>query len=233
MTQLELNKKLYKSIMAKKIDFIAIENLLKLGADPLGSSDENDPTEHILGELFCQASNDSKLAEKMPQIIQMFYDYGMNIESKNIPDDGDDVNPLWSLQFVSDENGLKMLKVLLDNGLDFESAEILIDHIFIDMEVCDGCEIEDVYFLNATICSLKMIMLVASYPQIIKKSVYIRKCIDVENNNPTNLFGFRIWDDFEYHIDISTGTNKPHGLQNATLTIKDKRADKNVWSFLI
>ena len=101
------------------------------------------------------------------------------------------------------------------------------------MEICDGCEIENAYFLNATICSLKMIMLVASYQQIIEKSEYIRKCIDLENNDSANLFGFRIWDDFDYHIDISTGTNKPHGLQNATLTIKHKKTDKEVWSFLI
>ena len=32
---------------------------------------------------------------------------------------------------------------------------------------------------------------------------------------------------FDYHIDLSTCTNVPHGLQNATLTIRDPKSKKN------
>lgn len=32
---------------------------------------------------------------------------------------------------------------------------------------------------------------------------------------------------FDYHIDLSTCTNVPHGLQNATLTIRDPKKQKN------
>lgn len=233
MTQLELNRELYNAITSKRVNLTSIEELLKLGADPLGSSSEKDPDEYILGELFCQATDNSELSENMPQIVQLFVDYGMNIELRNIPDDGDNINPLWNLQFDSDENGLKVLKVLLDNGLDYKSAESLVDHIFTDMDMCDGSEIDNEWFLNHTICSLKMIMCVASYPHILEKSEYIRKCIEIEKNDPLNLTGFRSWNDYDYYIDISTCTNIPYGLQNATLTIKEKKTLKIMWLFLI
>jgi len=233
MTQLELNRKLLDAITAEIIELTSIEELLKLGADPLGSSSENDPNEHILSELFCEAAHNSELSEKMPKMVQLFIDYGMNIESKNIPDDGDNINPLWDLQFNGDENGLKVLKILLDNGLDYKSAESLVEHIFTDMDMCDGCEIGDEWFLNSTICSLKMIMCVASYPHIMDKSEYIRECIEIEKNDALNLISFRSWNDYDYHIDISTCTNIPNRLQNATLTIKDKKTSKIMWSFLV
>ncbi|MEG0305790.1 MAG: hypothetical protein RR612_08155 [Oscillospiraceae bacterium] len=126
---------------------------------------------------------------------------------------------------------MKTLRVMLDNGLDYNSAEILVDHIFTDMDMCDGCDIDNTWFLNNTICSLKMIMLVASYPRIIEGSEYIRRCIEFENNNGLNLDSFRSWNDFDYNIDISTCTNIPRGLQNATVTIINKANKKPVWTF--
>ena len=38
---------------------------------------------------------------------------------------------------------------------------------------------------------------------------------------------------FDYHIDLSTCTNVPHGLQNATLTIRDPQSPKIVWTLSI
>ncbi len=38
---------------------------------------------------------------------------------------------------------------------------------------------------------------------------------------------------FDYHIDLSTCTNVPHGLQNATLTIRDPQSKKIVWTLSI
>ena len=35
---------------------------------------------------------------------------------------------------------------------------------------------------------------------------------------------------FDYHIDLSTCTNIPNGLQNATLTIRDPKSQKIVWT---
>lgn len=38
---------------------------------------------------------------------------------------------------------------------------------------------------------------------------------------------------FDYHIDLSTCTNIPNGLQNATLTIRDPQSPKIVWTLSI
>lgn len=230
--QYELNKELLEA--TTKCDLKKVEHLLSLGADPLGSSDACNPNEHILGELFDYALNDTVLAETMPQIIKLFLAYGMNIGARNIlSDDGDNTNPLWTLAFCQDENGLKMLEVLLDHKLDHTSAEELVDHILVDMELFDGCEIEDPWLLERTIYALKMVMLTASYPHIIDLSSYIRECVDLENNRAENLPKFRKWDHFEYHIDKSTCTNIPHGLQDATLTIRDLNTKETVWIFKI
>ena len=231
-TQYELNRELLTA--AEKHEFDIIEELLKLGADPLGSSDENDPDEHILGELFCYASDDLVLAEALPQMLERFFAYGMDIKSRNIPaGDGDNINPLWSLAFCQRTNGLNILKVMLDHNLDTVSAEELVEHIFVDMDKCDGCEIEDERFLDITICALKMVMLTASYSHIIYASKYIRECIELESNHEENLYGFRDWDKYTYHIDKSTCTNIPHGLQNATLTIRDIHTNEVVWKMKI
>ncbi len=38
---------------------------------------------------------------------------------------------------------------------------------------------------------------------------------------------------FDYHIDLSTCTNIPNGLQNATLTIRAPKSQKIVWTLSI
>ena len=46
----ELNKALFEAVAA--CNYEEAERLLNMGADPLGSTDETDPNEHLLGELF-------------------------------------------------------------------------------------------------------------------------------------------------------------------------------------
>lgn len=230
--QYELNRQLLEA--AKAGNLAKTEALLRMGADPLGPSREEDTREHILGELFCSAAQDSALVEKLPELVQLFYDYGMDIGTQDIPaDDGNNINPLWDLAFCQNETGLKTLKVMLDNGLDVQSAEILVNHIFTDMELCDGCEIEDSWFLDSVICGLKMIMLVASYPYVTERSEYIRSCVEPEKNHPERLTNFRDWNEFDYQIDISTCDNAPYGLRNATVCIIDKKAHEHVWTLMV
>lgn len=231
-TQYELNLLLFKA--AEAGDLAKTENLLQAGADPLGALGEKDLSEHILGELFCRASQDDTLSEILPDLVQLFYNYGMDIASRDIPlNDGDSINPLWALAFCRNEAGLKALKVMLDNGLDVQSAETLIAHIFADMEICDGCDIEDSRFLSSTICGLKMVMLVASYPHVTTKSKYICSCIEPEKNHSERLADFRYWNAFDYQIDISTCDNIPHGLRNATTFIIDRKTHEHVWTLII
>ena len=44
----------------------------------------------------------------------------------------DNGDPLWLLEFVGNEEGLKTLKILLDNKTDYRSIEELIYHIDTD-----------------------------------------------------------------------------------------------------
>ena len=62
---------------------------------------------------------------------------------------------------------------------------------------------------------------------------YIQKGFALEKNDAQMLPLFRNWNDFDYHIDLSTCTNVPHGLQNATLTIRDPKSKKIVWTLSI
>ncbi len=225
-SQIQLNKRLLESIEAH--DFEQTRNLLSQGADPLGRIDEKHYGEYLLGELFCEAVYDEKLAKRLPALLELFYNFGMDIATKNIPDKYDDDNPLWCLSFVTKESGLEALKVLLDHQLDHHSAEALVAHILLDMEMCDGDEVDE-----NTYYGLKMVMFTASYPHIISKSTFIANCIALDKNHGEMLLGFRDWNKWTYHIDKSTCDHIPYGLRNATLTIKDKETDKTVWTLLI
>lgn len=151
----------------------------------------------------------------------------MDVACRNAHDrEEESLNPVWSLAHVSSESGMCMLKILLDHGLDTISAEVLISHIFVDMEMCDGCDTQDEWWMEQWAQSLKMVMLIASYPHILETSSYIRKCVALEGNDVSQLPHFRDWNKFVYQIDLTTCDNIPHGLRKATLRIQDKKLGK-------
>lgn len=228
----ELNKVLFEAVAA--CNYEEAERLLNLGADPLGSTEETDADEHLLGELFCEMQDNEALEAAFPKFLELFYAHGMDIASRGLPtDDGDNIHPLWMLAFCQTESGLNVLHTMLEHGLDRDSAEVLVDHILMDMEMCDGCEIEDAWWMERTICGLKMLMLTASYPNLLNQSTYIQSCIALEKNDAQMLPQFRNWNNFDYHIDLSTCTNIPHGLRDATLTIRNPKSKKTVWTLSI
>ena len=228
----ELNKVLFEAVAA--CNYEEAERLLNLGADPLGSTDETDADEHLLGKLFCEMQDNEALETAFPKFLELFYAHGMDIASRGLPtDDGDNIHPLWMLAFCQTESGLNVLHTMLEHGLDRDSAEVLVDHILMDMEMCDGCEIEDAWWRERTICGLKMLMLTASYPNLLNQSTYIQSCIALEKNDAQMLPQFRNWNNFDYHIDLSTCTNIPHGLRDATLTIRNPKSKKTVWTLSI
>ena len=230
--QYDLNKDLFDAVVA--CNYEEAERQLQSGADPLGSMDENDPDDHLLGELFCEMQDSEDLNAALPKFLELFYAHGMDIASRGLPtDDGDNIHPLWMLAFCQTESGLNVLHTMLEHGLDRDSAEVLVDHILMDMEMCDGCEIEDAWWMERTICGLKMLMLTASYPNLLNQSTYIQSCIALEKNDAQMLPQFRNWNNFDYHIDLSTCTNIPHGLRDATLTIRNPKSKKTVWTLSI
>ena len=228
----ELNKTLFEAVTACNYD--EAERLLNLGADPLGSTDENDADEHLLGELFCEMQNNEDLEAAFPKFLELFYAHGMDISSRGLPtNDGNNIHPLWMLAFCQTESGLKILHTMLEHGLDRDSAEVLVDHILMDMEMCDGCEIEDAWWMESFSCGLKMLMLIASYPTILNESTYLQNCVALEKNDAQMLHHFRNWNDFDYHVDLSSCKNIPYGLRDATLTIRDPKDKKIVWTLSI
>ena len=230
--QYDLNKDLFDAVVA--CNYEEAERQLQSGADPLGSMDENNPDDHLLGELFCEMQDSEDLNAALPKFLELFYAHGMDIASRNLPtDDGDNIHPLWMLAFCQTESGLKILHTMLEHGLDQDSAEVLVDHILMDMEMCDGCEIEDAWWMESFSCGLKMLMLIASYPTILNESTYLQSCVALEKNDAQMLPRFRKWNDFDYHIDLSTCTNIPHGLRDATLTIRDSKSKRIVWTLSI
>lgn len=230
--QYDLNKDLFDAVVA--CNYEEAERQLQSGADPLGSMDENDPDDHLLGELFCEMQDSEDLNAALPKFLELFYAHGMDIASRNLPaDDGDNIHPLWMLVFCQTESGLNVLHTMLEYGLDRDSAEVLIGHILLDMEMCDGCDIEDAWWKESTSCGLKMLMLIASYPTILNESTYLQSCVALEKNDAQMLPQFRNWNDFDYHIDLSTCTNIPHGLRDATLTIRDSKSKRIVWTLSI
>lgn len=228
----ELNKALFEAVAA--CNYEETKRLLNMGADSLGSTDKTDADEHLLGELFCEIQDTEALEAAFPKFLELFYAHGMDIASRGLPtNDGNDLHPLWMLAFCQTESGLKILHTMLGHGLDRDSAEVLVDHILMDMEMCDGCEIEDAWWMESCFCGLKMLMLIASYPTILNESTYLQNCVALEKNDAQMLPQFRNWNDFDYHIDLSTCTNTPHGLRDATLTIRDPKSKKTVWTLSI
>lgn len=230
--QLKLNQALLKAV--EETDVERAEVLLQQGADPLGSFDQDDLEQSVLHELFIDVAEEEDPDEKRQELLRLFLNHGMDISTRNKAVEYDDsLNPVWLMAHVSNESGMRMLKLLLDHGLDAVSAEILFNHIFVDMEVCDGCDIHDEWWIEEWTYSMKMVMLIASYPYMLEASSYIRKCVELEQNNVSWLLCFRDWNRFAYEIDLSTCDNIPRGLRNATLHIRDKKTGDTVWTMFI
>ena len=230
-TQFDLNDALLEA--AKRCDLIEVEELLRQGADPLGSSDAADPGESVLGELFCFSMDDEAIAATMPELLELFFAHGMDIGARNIPDDADNIHPLWDLAFADTESGLNILATLLEHGLDCRSAEILVEHILTDLKLCRVYDDDDKWWRGCGCCSLKMVMLAASYPNILENSGYIADCISLAQNDAARLIGFRDWNRFIYQIDLSTSCHTPHDLYGATVRIRKKGTGEVVWTMVI
>lgn len=230
--QLKLNQALLKAV--KETDVERAEKLLQQGADPLGSFDQDDLDQSVLHELFIDVAWEEEPNEKRLELLRLFLNHGMDISTKNEAAEYDDsLNPVWLMAHLGNEGGIRMLKMLLDHGLDAGSVEILFNHIFLDMGLCDEYEIYDELWMEEWAYPMKMMMLVASYPHVLEASAYIRKCVEVERNNVSCLPCFRDWNRFAYEIDLSTCDRLPHGLRNAPLHIRDKKTGDTVWTMFI
>ena len=229
-----LNWKLYEECSKEDIDFVAVEALLKQGADPLGPTQggEWNELEHVYGEIVSET--DPEAGEQLPRITELFLKYGMDVEHPRVPyDGGNSINPLWSLGVCLGEHSLATLKLFLDWGLSVDSfGEFWSTAIgdLIDIEC--GDPVENEFWNRACVLSLKATMLAASYDYMLNEYEPLRKFIGYAYND-YDVHKFRNWNDFLYEFDTSHCNRYPGypELYQSVVTIYEAKSKKAVWKF--
>ena len=229
MIKEELNNELLKACTSNKVDFTYIEELLKLGANPLGCVDDHGDNNlydvvlcHFLDKVIFEKTDDSDFL----MITDLFIQYGMDISNPEIPyDDRNVLNPLWSFAFYDTDTALGALKLLLDNGLDVDSAGLCWGHDLTDLGLADFEIGEDVDCQSA-VESFRKLMLFASYPHIINADEHLQREVWFRENN-YDITKFRSWDNYEYLIEPTDGKR----LNRSIVRIIEKKTQKEVWKF--
>lgn len=228
--EIELNKKLYEECCKEPIDFSAVEELLKAGADPLGGTESTgyDLLDHVYGDLVGGSQDNNSV--DLPKITELFLKYGMNVDKPRIPyDDANSINPAWEFAFVTNENAIVALKMLLDSGLSAESFGLFWDHIIDDLFYIDcGDPQNDEFWNHECTWAFKMMLLGASYDHILKNDKELREflCCDY---NEYNIHNFRDWYRFDYYFDTSHCEKGPE-LYKSIVHVYEKETGNEVWT---
>lgn len=227
--EIELNKKLSHECSKEQIDFVAIEDLLKQGADPLGGTELYGwhLLDHIYGDFVCGSQDNNSI--DLPKITELFLKYGMDVDHPKVPYDGSNsLNPLWDFAFVTNENTIFALKMLLDYGLSAESFAEFWDHSMTDFFHIDcGDPQNDEFWNYECTWTFKMLLLGASYDHILENDEELREFI-CRDFNTYDIHNFRNWDKYEYFFDTSHCDKSPE-LYNSVIHIYDKETGAEVW----
>lgn len=227
--EIELNKKLYEECQKRNVDFDKVEALLKQGADPLGPTDGHGwgLLEHIYGNLVGpEGYENDQYLPNLPKITELFLKYGMDISSPRIPYDFENsLHPLFC--FLEKEYGINSLKLLLDAGMDAESAAWFWDTaIFDQFNVC-GYNPNSEEWNERFVWMMKMVMLVASYDHILNADEDLYEIVGCAYNT-YDIHQFRNWDDYYYVFDTSRCVRHPE-LYRSVVKIYEVATDKEVW----
>ncbi len=228
--EIELNNKLYRECKKKKIDLLAVEELLRQGADPMGPAEDmgGGIGDHIYEELVAASQDTDSI--NLPKITELFLRYGMEVDHPRVSYDVEDdtINPLWSFAFVTNENAIHALKMLLDSGVSADSVGEFWGHAIGDYQFVDEINpINDIYWKYQCTWTLKMIMLAASYDQIIDNDQYLRELICYSDNS-YDIHGFREWDNYRYEFDLSGCDSRPH-IFGSVVRIYEEATNEKVW----
>lgn len=228
--EVELNIKLYEACSKEEIDAREVEELLLKGADPLGATAISgwNLLDHVYEILVCESqSNDSV---NLPIITELFLKHGMDINNPRVPYDGDNsTHPLWSYAFISSQHSIKALKLLLDAGLDADSAYEFWNHAIYDHVNIVRENPNDDRYNKYYVWTIKMMMLIASYKHILDEEETFRDFIKLDINN-FDLSMFRNWDDFDVEFDTSRCIDYPE-LYRSIVNIYFKKTGECVWRF--
>ena len=221
---------MFEECTKERVDYAAVEELLKQGADPLGGMAVSgwELLEHVYEELVYDSFDLS--SNNLPKITELFLKYGMDVDHPRIPYDDDfSLNPLWSFTFVMSENATQALKMLLDHGLSMDSFAEFMDHTMSDLINLEcGDPENDEYWNNTCTWAFKMLLLGASYDHIYQNDECIRKII-CSSYNSSDIHIFRNWNEFEYHFDTSHCEKYPE-LYGSIVHIYSKQTGEEVWT---
>lgn len=226
--EIELNNKLYEECSKEEIDFGAVEELLKNGADPLGGTAVTGwgLLEHVYEEIVCDSQESQSV--NLPKITELFIKYGMDVGNPKVPYDGDNsINPLWSFSFVPNENSIVALKMLLDNGLNEKDAAEFWYHSIFDAINIDRYDPNDKECNEYYTWTMKMIMLVASYDRILNKDEDLARIINLSINT-YDVQNFKNWNNFYYKFDTSRCERYPEFCRSV-IKIYDVETNREVW----
>ena len=199
-TSTDLNYALMDAVSAEDLDLQLIEDLLQKGADPLAPCrNRNRWLTCALTEFLCR-QEDKDDYEKAPRVIRLFFDHGMPMPEKNgLSLDNKKEDPLYCLAQLSNEAGLRVLKVFLDYDCPLEKAETIVKNIFealagnvtgIDFEEFESMQMEAAY-------QIKMIMMIAAHPPILQQSQLLRELVQYDRNDASNISRFFEWDSID------------------------------------
>jgi hypothetical protein len=225
----EIDQKLLEACTADQIDLTEIEQLLKDGANPLGCVEDYDGDNNLYDVVlyhFLDLVQGDKDDSAFFKITELFLKYGMDITQPEIPYNHDDsINPMWSFAFYSSEAALQSLKLLLDHGLDADSAGTCWGHELTDVGFA-GFEVNNSCDCEMATESFKKLMLIASYPHIISVDDDLKREIWYDENN-YDITSFREWNRYEYVFEPTVN----YYLNKSIIRIFEKDTKNEVWKF--
>ena len=236
--EIKLNQELYNAVTAFYFNLESVEDLLKQGANPLGSLDDSKDT-CVFTEMLCDASDhmssqgvlDYEIArDRLVNTVRLFLDYGMLEKLYVDSEDNSKYLPLWEMQFCCCRDAAISLKMILDAGYRGKSLEDFIEHLLVDARHVDCFDINDEEYAYHIEWGSRMIMLIASYSDFMESSEYTQSCIEVENNDIAVIKKFRNFDAYSYTFVMNEDMCDENPIL-ATLYISDK--SEEIWSFNI
>ena len=241
-----LDQALLSACISTLPDYAQIEDLLRQGADPMGSVSFGGElrnlypavVDHYLdlghrNQLFNDTvffGSERYVSGHLAVITELFCKNGMDISKPSIPYDGDDIlNPLISFSFYGDGHLDEPLKVLLDHGLSVDDAAKCWDYAFSDQVHVVG-HLDDDFEREAFFDVLKKLFLIASYPHIWQNDPALRSFLEADQNN-YDVSSFRDMDRFCFSIDVSTCEKGYPRSFKSTVTVFEIETGRPVWKF--
>ena len=210
-----------------------VEEMLKKGVSSNGIVwDVNSPDnlyDVLVSELAGYESEDSYL----PELTDLFLNYGLDIDNPAIPyDDCWITNPMWTLGLAGDAY-LPTFAEFLKHGISAESVNQCIGHsvddlLLVNVDVFDSeaAPGESDWFDD----TVKKLMLVCSYPEIIEKLDWVRDLMDFDHNH-YDVTKFRDYNNYSLSLDFSKCEKFPQP-NGSIVTIIEKATQKTVWRFV-